>query len=372
MRVNINKKLQELQELQEELEFKSALLDSAMDSVFVHDLKGNIIYANKSAYQTRGYSREELLNIPLDKLTPAVYKKSLGAALKTLVEKGEVKFESGHLRKNSSIMPVEIHTRIMKIGNRKLGLGIIRDITERKKVETERKNVADILEDALFSVPKKIPGITFGHLYRSSSQISRVGGDFYDLFEVNSKIAIVVGDVSGKGLAAATLAAFIKTTIKAYAYLEKSAASIMQMTNETTIKTSTAGIFTTVFLGLLDKKTGQLNYCGAGHPGPIIKRGNGQIEILNPNSPVIGVFTNQKFVSKTKPLKPGDDLILYTDGATEAKRDNQLFGEERLIEIIKNLKLPVKDCPSEIFKEVVKFSQGKLFDDVVLLSVTLT
>ncbi|MCL5774435.1 MAG: SpoIIE family protein phosphatase [Firmicutes bacterium] len=245
-------------------------------------------------------------------------------------------------------------------------------IEKARRYERER-NIAETLQDALLKPSQKIKGINFGCLYHSAAETSRVGGDFYDLFELeNGKIGIVVGDVAGKGLEAAKLASVVKNTIKAYSYYEDSPAVIISKTNEFVIRESASMAFVTVFFGIMDSKSGIITYCNAGHPQPLLRKNTSEIAPMKSISPPIGIFAGQKYVNEEQIFSKGDMLIIYTDGVTEARRDKKLFGEERLIKFIKELKDPsAKELSQLIFNEIMIYTGGKLSDDVMLLTVSL-
>lgn len=244
---------------------------------------------------------------------------------------------------------------------------------ENAHLYAEEKNISNILQEALLTVPEKIEGIEFGYLYRSATETAKVGGDFYDFFELNKPyVGVIVGDVSGKGIRAATLTSLVKDTVRAYAYHESSPAGIVNKTNEVVKKTTPPSLFVTLFFGILNKDTGELIYCSAGHPMAMIRKKTGDVRMLLTRSPTIGVFTKQNYLDEKDKLKPGDILILYTDGVTEAKIGSELFGEERLKESIKKSEpTKIEVYPQMIFDQIIQFTQGKLSDDLVLLSVEL-
>jgi PAS domain S-box-containing protein len=235
--------------------------------------------------------------------------------------------------------------------------------------ETER-NIANTLQEALLQIPDELPGIEFGRLYRSATKTTRVGGDFFDLFELaDERIAIVIGDVSGKGLEAATNTALVKNTIRAYAYDGHTVDQIMSKTNSTVFRVSAPSLFITVFFGILDTKTGTLTYSACGHPPALLKRPS-TVEKLAVNSPVIGAFDGLPFSENTTNLKPEDILILYTDGLIEARGEEGFFGEERLINFIGGIKKSsIQEIPQAIYEEVMKHSGGLLSDDLALLAL---
>jgi len=118
-----------------ELELRAHLLDSATDSIFLHDVEGNFIYVNEAAYKTRGYTKDELMAINLHELDTPEYAGLIEPNIEYLINHGEAPFESAHLNKDGSVMPVEIHAHILNINGKKQILSVIRDITERKKTE---------------------------------------------------------------------------------------------------------------------------------------------------------------------------------------------------------------------------------------------
>ncbi len=125
-----------------ELKLKERLLDGASDSIFLHDQEGHFIYLNEAAWHTRGYEREELLGKDIGVLVAPDYAATREKFLQDLHARGEVTFESAHVRKDGSIMPVEIHARIIDLGDRRLILSVNRDITERQRASVEIARLA--------------------------------------------------------------------------------------------------------------------------------------------------------------------------------------------------------------------------------------
>lgn len=244
---------------------------------------------------------------------------------------------------------------------------------ENARLYSEKRNIADALQQSLLTMPKSIQGIRFGNLYRAATKTARVGGDFYDVFELDDDtVGLIVGDVSGKGLEAAKLTSLVKNTIRAYASDRHAPAEVIQKTNAITLRFSEPSTFVTVFFGQLDKRTGELRYCCAGHPSPFVKRGPGRIEILGTQSPAIGILPEFTFTSDSHILDRGDTLFLYTDGATDARRDNELFGEERLKKLVADIQhKTTEELPHLLFAELLEFSDGEMADDLAMLAVSL-
>jgi phosphoserine phosphatase RsbU/P len=146
-------------------------------------------------------------------------------------------------------------------------------------------------------------------------------------------------------------------------------ALVMTKTNEMISAMPTVPMFATVFFGILDRRSWTLRYCNAGHPPALLKRGR-EILQLATDSPAIGVLPDLKFKERSVALAPGEILVLYTDGITEARRDRGLFGEERLERLVQELKGPAPAIPQQIFDEVMRYCGGVLADDSALLAIS--
>jgi len=143
----------ERKHVEDELQLKAQLLDNATDSIFLHDLKGRFYYANESAYRSRGYDWEELMGMSLDALCSPEYAQAVLERQRELFKKGRDTYESVHICKDGSALPVEVHARIIETGDRKLILSVVREITARKR--TQKK-----LEQSYKSLQKAVEGTT--------------------------------------------------------------------------------------------------------------------------------------------------------------------------------------------------------------------
>jgi len=129
---------------EKEMKFRSKLLDNTLDSIIVHDLEGNIIYANETTYKSRGYSKEEFLNMKLHDLATPENAEIINVRIKELIEKGKISFESANFRKDKSIMPVEVSSHVIEMDGKKVIVSAERDITEHKRIESEIRRNYDI------------------------------------------------------------------------------------------------------------------------------------------------------------------------------------------------------------------------------------
>lgn len=296
-----------------------------------------------------------------------------------------------HLVDGGSVLVIPLLLRETPIGwmlfhfrssNRTLGesesdfarrLGTLMSFTfENARLYATQREIADTLQAALLTVPRRIAGIDFGYLYHSATASAAVGGDFYDLFELEgNRIGIVLGDVSGKGVQAATLTSLVKNTIRALAYEDASPATVLRKTSAVILKATPAEIFVTIVFCILDTASGRLAYCSAGHTRSIVKRVEGDTELLEVGSPLVGAFPGAKFKDGRTVLEEGDLLVLYTDGVTEARGDGELLGEGRLVEFVRSMEpLRARKVPQAVFDEVLRFTRGKLSDDVAIVSVS--
>jgi phosphoserine phosphatase RsbU/P len=247
-----------------------------------------------------------------------------------------------------------------------------RDISALKELEVQR-SIAETLQQALLSVPAQVPGLSFGHLHRSATEHAQVGGDFYDLFLLpDYELGIILGDVSGRGIEAANLAALVKNTVKAYAHWQGTPAQVLADTNHLLLQSSGEERFVTAFFGRLNLKTGELEFSSAGHPPPALRTAKGEVRLLEQVGRALGILPDATFPDAQARLAPGDLLLLYTDGLTEARRDGQMFGERRLMKYLATQDgVPTAEVPAGLLQEALAFTGGPLKDDLAILALEL-
>jgi serine phosphatase RsbU (regulator of sigma subunit) len=237
--------------------------------------------------------------------------------------------------------------------------------------EAER-SMLDTLQSALLAVPDALKGLEFGHVYRSATRRAQVGGDFYDLFELTEDtVGLLVGDVSGHGVSAANTASLVKNTVRAFTARDRSPARILHKVSEVIEQATEPGVFATAFFALIDVKTGMMRYCNAGHPPALLYR-DGKVEQFTVNSGLLGAMPTLVYKVSEVQLSEDDICIVYTDGVTEARDGQEFFGEERLRQAIASLaEQRVELLPELIAKQVEKFTNGRLSDDLAILAVRL-
>jgi serine phosphatase RsbU (regulator of sigma subunit) len=237
--------------------------------------------------------------------------------------------------------------------------------------EAER-DIADRLQEALLTLPDEVRGVEFAHAYHSATETARVGGDFYDLFELNhDHVGIVIGDVAGKGIDAAVLTSMVKNTIRAHANERgKTPSRVLELTNEVVFKSTPTEAFVTVFFGILDCRDGRLVYGNAGHTTAVIVQGDGHATKLSVTGPLLGAFADVAFEEAEARLELDELLFLYTDGLTEARRGRELYGEERLFVFLATKGAArAQDVVQDAVQEVLDFAGGGFRDDLAILAV---
>lgn len=201
-----------------------------------------------------------------------------------------------------------------------------------------------------------------------------VGGDFYDFFKYDENhLAFFIGDVAGKGMPAAIYMAVCRTMLKAIGSEVSDPAECIEKVNNMLIPESDISTFVTVFYGLLNLETGELAYCNGGHNLPYIQTKSGDVkELENVGGLLLGKFEGVPYEMNTVQLEPGDAVVTFTDGVTEAEDEGDgFFDEARVIEFLK--KHPGKSLESLVkglFLEVMKFTAAaEQSDDITVLSV---
>ncbi|MBR1731801.1 MAG: PP2C family protein-serine/threonine phosphatase [Ruminococcus sp.] len=209
-------------------------------------------------------------------------------------------------------------------------------------------------------------------IYAAMYTAKEVGGDFYDFFLIDhDHLAMVIADVSGKGVPAALFMMASKILISDRTLVGGTPAEILEFVNNRICSNNQAEMFVTVWLGILDIKTGKVIAANAGHEYPALKRKGGKFEVLaDKHGFVVGGMEDMKYKDYEFTLNKGDTLFVYTDGVTEAHNtDEELFGDKRMIEA---LNIDADADPHELIScvktEIEKFvGDAERFDDITML-----
>ncbi|MDT8434185.1 MAG: SpoIIE family protein phosphatase [Anaerosomatales bacterium] len=231
--------------------------------------------------------------------------------------------------------------------------------------------IADTLQQSLLADPARVDGLEIGRVYRSATENVRVGGDFYDVYSLpDGRVAVSIGDVSGKGLAAAGITALVRNTLRGHSLDALAPHALVTKANEVLWYFSDSEMFATAVYGVLDLSTGRFEYCNGGHPSPLVLRADGTLSTLEVSGPMLGAFTDLEYTTHSVELAEGDVLILYTDGVIEARNGGQFFGEERLADLVRSLAgSSAQEIAQAIADAAWEHGGGVLRDDIAVLSI---
>ncbi len=239
-----------------------------------------------------------------------------------------------------------------------------------------QRHIAEALQRAFLpGVPVHTPGIDVAHRYKAALAEAEVGGDFYDILPLqDGTVALLMGDVSGKGLDAAVYTALTKYTVRSYALENPDPKHVMEALNRAFLRQAGPEIFATLFYGVLDPATHRLRYTNAGHePALLYRVGGGRTEQLCSTGPLAGVIEDADYPTEAVQLEAGDLLLLYTDGATDAARGSEWLGTEGLQRILEQHLQPDTQAMLEaIYASILEFARGSLRDDIALMLVRAT
>jgi len=238
------------------------------------------------------------------------------------------------------------------------------------KMQQEFKLASQIQAELLPKAPPVLPGYDIAG---ATFPARTIGGDYFDFISLSdSKLAICLGDVAGKGLTAALLMANLQASLRSQTYLANSVKNCIAKVNHHLYQSTSSEKFATLFYGILDVRDHSLIYCNAGHEPPFLVRGNGEVVRLKDGGTVIGIMDSFEFQESTVCLQPGDSLLAFSDGVTEAMNtDRERFGERTLADLFKkNISIPAGKLVEKIVG-AVKVHAGDVpqHDDITTLVI---
>ena len=254
-------------------------------------------------------------------------------------------------------------------------VGDLEVLTEEKtRLSTELKLAESIQTDMLPSIFPAFPSRSEFDLFASMDPAREVGGDFYDFFLVDQNhLALIIADVSGKGIPAALFMMMSKIIVKNYVMLGISPAEVLARVNDTICQNNKNDMFVTIWLGILDIPKGIMTCANAGHEYPIFRKAGGSFEVIkDPHGLVIGSMPGMKYREYEIEFGNEDTLFVYTDGLPEATdNSNQLFGIDRIVETLnQNPDRKPEELLNDMNTAVDTFLQGApQFDDLTMLAI---
>jgi sigma-B regulation protein RsbU (phosphoserine phosphatase) len=244
---------------------------------------------------------------------------------------------------------------------------------ETRQLESELE-LSQVVQKAL--LPQKVPAIRGLDLAVFSRPAQIVGGDYFDFFQFRDGVpGLAIADVVGHGISASLLMASVQTALRTLVPESDSPSDVLERVNRFFLHNVHFTTFVTILLGRFDNKTGTLNYCNAGHNPPLIFRkqdtGGNPISWLQPTGAAIGLVEEFQISSETITLAPGDILLLYTDGVTEAVNpQEEEFGRERLAAVVRQESdLSAKELVQALRHTLQEFTKGQsLADDTTIVA----
>ena len=254
--------------------------------------------------------------------------------------------------------------------------GVARDLVGAARGEearTKDRRISQALQTGMRNELQHVDGIAAEGRYSSATAAAFVGGDFYDLIRLPGRRAcVIMGDVSGKGVEAASVSAAVKTALGAYSWEGMRPAHMVRLLNDFLLGFARLETFATLFVGIVDLGRRTLTYCSAGHPPAILVRSKRrELQMLEVQSGVVGAFREMTYKNGTVTLSAGDILLLYTDGTTEARaRDGRFFGEDGLRDAVaRHAGAGVPGICDALLGELDLFTDRTLEDDVALVAL---
>jgi len=249
---------------------------------------------------------------------------------------------------------------------RSVELGAARIEMQEQELERAREIQQSLL-------PKDIPQLPGFEIAAAWRPARMVGGDYFDVVRLGEKrVAICIADVVGKGVSAALLMANVQATVRAFARDAESPAKLCSRVNSVLCGNIATEKFVSFFYGVLDAGRRTLQCCNAGHPSPILVSSD-SVRSLAADGAVLGVFPTWKYEESTISLSPGDRLLLFTDGITEASGpDGQEFGEDNIAALAKaNRAISASELNNHVLAQATDFCGGQFQDDATLLVIAV-
>jgi len=363
-----------------------AALESAPDAVVIVDLVGEIILVNSVAESMFGYSRTELLGQPVELLVPPAFRRhhienrgnySAGPSVRPMGPSRCVLAR----RKDGSEIPIEVTLSPVDLDEGRMIFASIRDVSERARMEREIRAREIQLEAAReiqrHLLPRESPVVTGFDIAGGLYAADYAAGDFFDFIPATrNRLGIAVGDVCGKGFAAAILSATTHELLRAAASVHSTAKGIVTHVNRVLAGETQDSVFVTLAFMMLDPDKRRVEYVSAGHPDGFILDRDGRVKHRLPHSAgVLALFDDAPIEEgPSVQLEPGDLLFLVTDGVLEAYSANRadgLFGEARTLDVVRrHLDKPAQEIVTEIREAVLHFSENhRAYDDVTIVVV---
>jgi len=380
----------EKEALANQLKFQQTLIDTIPHPIFFKDVEGRFVGCNRAYEREFGTSRDYMIGktvLDLDYLPMDERQRFQEEDMRAIREVGRYSYELPIVYADGQIHMTLYSVDGFALADGKPGglIGMLVDITERnraeqiekERVEGELRIAYNIQANMLPKTFPPFPEMAHVSLYATMKPARMVAGDFFDFFVLKDKhLCFCIGDVSGKGVPASLFMVNTMNILRHQSSRNPSLDQVFHQANAMLCSGNEESMFVTLFMGILNTKTGQLEYISAGHNPPLISLGGRNFEFLKvePNL-MMGISEESSYHSHKTIMGPGDMLFLYTDGVTEAMNaDQELFGNDRTTYALNALKgKPVREVIQGMREAIDGFTAGaQASDDVAMLAVTLT
>jgi PAS domain S-box-containing protein len=235
----------------------------------------------------------------------------------------------------------------------------------------EQRRIATALQENFIHPLPQIARLEIGRVLETAREAELIGGDFCDVFLVDeAHAAVLIGDVAGKGIGAAGHGETVRAAVRAFATIDSSPAFVLRKTNDLLLRVPQMAVseFVTASLAVIDLRSGQVTFSSAGHP-PAVHSGPSVCTFLDASPGVLlGSFAFD-YLDGHVTLAPGDSLVFYTDGVTEARRGDDFFGDSRLVATIAQRRDEAPQALAEGVLAAAMSFAGELRDDLLVLAV---
>ena len=357
-----------------------SIIDNTTSLIYAFDLQERFLLANATVAELFNTTPEQMIGKRRHEFMPKDDADWHEANDRRVIEEGEaLEFEEYSKLGSRSITWLTTKFPLRDACGRIYAVaGISTDVSERRESEDRLReayrrehHVAEVLQNAIIPpepfISDDYPAAAAYLAYPGQD----VGGDFYDVFPVDDgRVGILIGDVSGKGVEAASLATMARSTIRAMAHVSRSPGEALVHANEVLCTAQPSGAFVTACLAYLDPRTGRVVGSSAGHPPPAILRADGRVAFTGGSNPPLSVHMDQEFGEDEYRLDPGDTVVFYTDGVDEARRGGVLFGFDGIERILRENRgaAPERIC-ERLFAAVNEWTHGAFRDDTAIVVV---
>ena len=395
-----------LEETEVQAERVRALVDTAVDAIVTIDQLGTIETFNPSAEVLFGYKAGEIIGKNVKMLMPEPYQSSHDGYLKSYMDGGDgtvigVGREVVALKKDGTKFPIHLSVGEMRLGNQRMFAGIITDISVRKSLESQVKEnldrvqeahdamkadleAAEDLQQSLLPEPIKIIGnVEFSSVFVPSAYLA---GDIFNYFRISDdRIAFFIIDVSGHGVPSALLSVSLANLVTANMIfdLEKKikdeknrdvssselTVAVVSALNERFQLDDATSLYFTAAFGVIDTHLESISLCLAGHPNPILFTKGKSPSYVGEGGVPVGFIPEPGYEATSLPFKPGDRMVIYTDGITECENsEGEQWGEESFVEFLKkNRKSTNATTIRKLQVHLEKWHGGDVYDDDISL-----